>query len=94
MIDINRVYYVFKDVYQRKLKDNYKSVTDKINYYDILESNILYKNFIKRLNYLMTTLKSFSINEYTEINRLLNSDDIMDRLTGLKKCRLYIKTKI
>lgn len=83
--------YVFKDKYKRKLLADFKSVNDKLSYVDILEYKIIYKEFLRKLIYLLVNCENFKREEFLEIENLLTSDKVIDRLNGLKKCRIYIK---
>lgn len=83
--------YVFKDNYKRKLIEQYNQVTDKLYYIDILEYKQIYKDFIRKLNYLLINTSNMKKENYLQINDLLTSDEVIDRLHGLKKCREYIK---
>ena len=83
--------YIFKDKYRRILLEDFNRVDDKIGYVDILEYNKNYSEFIRKLLYLLVNLENFKHEEFLIIEGLLTSEKVIDRLNGLKRCRIYIK---
>lgn len=83
--------YIFKDKYRKILLEDFNRVDDKIGYVDILEYNKDYSEFIRKLLYLLVNLENFKHEEFLIIEELLTSEKVIDRLNGLKRCRIYIK---
>lgn len=93
MCDLNVVYYTFKERYKTKLKEQYNvEVPPRLYYTDIVEFNTNYKNFIKKLVYLISEV-SINTTDFYEINNLLASSELIDRLNGLKKSHDYVIIK-
>ena len=93
MCDLNVVYYTFKERFKGKLKEQYNiEVPARLYYIDILEQNYNYREFIKKLNYLISE-NNLNTVDFLQINNLLTSDNLMDRLNGLKKCKDYVIIK-
>lgn len=93
MCDLDSVYYCFKEQHKRHILENFNDCEDKLYYVDILEYKTSYKNFIKKLFYLLSYSENIKRVEYLEIIDLLTSERVIDRLNGLKRCKNYIKIK-
>lgn len=80
--------YEFRENYKNILVKEYKSINDKINYTDINEASDRYSLFIRKLMYLLCEDKSVETSKFRE---LFTSNNVLDRLKGLKDSRKYIR---
>lgn len=80
--------YEFRENYKNILVKEYKSINDKINYTDINEASDRYSLFIRKLMYLLCEDKSVETSKFRE---LFTSNNVLDRLKGLKDLRKYIR---
>ena len=80
--------YEFRENCKNILVKEYKSINDKINYTDINEASDKYSLFIRKLMYLLCEDKSVETSKFRE---LFTSNNVLDRLKGLKDSRKYIR---
>lgn len=91
--DINEYFYVFNTRSKLKLKKNYNNIDDRINYDNIRIYDDSYGVFVKKLLYLYRG-SCYSEKEISSIKRLLESQNLFDRLKGLKNARGFIKIEV
>lgn len=87
-------YYRFKPKYRLILDKFYNHSEDRVNYTNIRLYDKNYEKFIEKLEYLYNDNSSFTKKEIISIKRLLESDNLMDRLKGLKVSRVFIKIEV
>lgn len=80
--------YIFKSIAKSKLNREYKQTNDKISYLDIKELTDKYSIFTRKLLSIILTDEEL---DFKEIKNYLNSDNVLDRLRGLKLSKKYIK---
>lgn len=80
--------YEFRENYKSVLSGEYKTINDKINFSDINNMNDKYSLFIRKLMYLLIDDKSLEASKFRE---LFTSNNVLDRLKGLKDSRKYIR---
>lgn len=87
-------FYVFNTRSKLKLKRNYNNIDDKINYESIRIYDDTYEVFVKKLLYLYRLETAYTEREIDFIKKLLESENLFDRLKGLKNSRCFIKIEV
>lgn len=90
---INDFYYVYKHRFRKVIEEEYTRSDYKCNYEDIRTYNNRYSSFI---NVLLWLIRKYNYDKKLseEINKFLESNNLMDRLKGLKLSREWIKLEM